>query len=52
MCETFFRYAKYDDSFTYMFANLGIANTQSRLLSLKFYFANQLCRYHNPLLAC
>jgi len=32
-----------------MFANLGIAKAQSRLLSLNFNFANQLWRCHNPL---
>jgi len=44
----FFGYGKYD-SVTYMFANLGIANGQSRLLSLNFNFANQLWRCHNAL---
>jgi len=46
--KRFFGYAKYD-SVTYMFSNLGIANAQSRLLSLNFNFANQLWRCHNPL---
>jgi hypothetical protein len=48
--KRFFGYAKYD-SVTDMFANLGIANAQSRLLSLNFIFANQLWCCHNPLVS-
>jgi hypothetical protein len=46
--KRFFGYAKYD-SVTDMFAILGIANAQRRLLSFGINFANQLRRCHNPL---
>jgi len=36
---------------TCLFANLGIANAQSRLLNLNFNFAYQLWRCHNPLVS-
>jgi len=46
--KRFFGYTKYD-SVTCMFANLGIANAQSRLLSSSFNSANQLWHCHNSL---
>lgn len=48
--KRFFGYAKYD-SVTDMFANLGITNAQSRLLSLNLNFVKQLRRCHNPLVS-
>jgi len=48
--KRFFEYTKYDNV-TDMFASLGIANAQSRLLSLNLNFANQLWRCHNPIIS-